>query len=179
MPSKKSTDFNSAEKREMLNQFFDEESDDRTVAILGGSILEDLLEEALRRKFHRDAEVVDWLFRPESPLGSFRAKIDLSLAIGLVSKIAHADLIRIKDIRNRFAHEMLMHDGSGRRVVVTFDVQQLKAWCNNLSLLIGKPGPITPARAKFISACARIAVALSRYRRANKYGGKVIKQPAI
>ena len=45
------------------------------------------------------------LFRPEGPLGSFSARIDLAYALGLIGKKAARDLHLIRKIRNDFAHD--------------------------------------------------------------------------
>ena len=52
------------------------------------------------------AEVSDDLFSGHGPLASFAAKIDFAFYLGLISKSDHAELHRIREIRNEFAHAL-------------------------------------------------------------------------
>jgi DNA-binding MltR family transcriptional regulator len=89
---------------------------DRAAAIVAAALLEERLAEAIKTKLHREKEVVERLFRPSGPLGSFSAKIDLGFLMGLYSKDAHADLVAIKEIRNEFAHRLRTKNFTSQRV---------------------------------------------------------------
>jgi hypothetical protein len=54
---------------------------DRACAVLAGALLDSLLEHLLRKAMVPDSS--QDLFRAQGPLGSFAAKIDLALAVGL------------------------------------------------------------------------------------------------
>lgn len=79
---------------------------DRAAAIVGASLLENLLESIFRKAMidHKEKEVEN-IFNVYGPLGSFKAKIDLSFLLGLFphAKI-YQDLNLIRKIRNEFAH---------------------------------------------------------------------------
>jgi hypothetical protein len=116
------------------------DSSDRTRAIIGGSHVEDALETLLRSRFinipldpDNKPTLIDDLFFPHGILGTFSSKIDMCYALGLIGKTTRKDLWRIKEIRNRFAHRMLMKDSRGRFEVVTFKIEQIASHCNNLS----------------------------------------------
>lgn len=79
---------------------------DRAAAICGGAYVERALEQALRYHLHYDPDQHDKVFRVSGFLGTFDAKIRtayLSMMIGLEF---FNDLLIIKDIRNRFAHQL-------------------------------------------------------------------------
>src|SRR5712664_640382 len=106
--------------------------DDRTTGIVGGAFAENILEQWLRSVLsHGDKESLEWLFRPESPLGSFRAKIDLCFALGIIGPISHKDLHYMREIRNKFAHKTLMRNDRNELTSVSFKTQQIAAWCEN------------------------------------------------
>ena len=77
---------------------------DRACAVLSATVLEALLEKILRK--YMLPEVPDDLFSGHGPLASFAAKIDFAFYLGLISKSDHAELHRIRDIRNEFAHAL-------------------------------------------------------------------------
>jgi hypothetical protein len=59
----------------------------------------------------------------------------------------HRNKTQLKDVRNRFAHSMLMLDRNQRLVEVSFDTQQIADYCNELksvqatgNLPVGQPG---------------------------------------
>lgn len=88
---------------------------DRGAAIIGAAYLEVGLAQLLLACFVTSKKTIDektgkpfWhaLFRdPNAPLASFSAKIRLASALGLIGDHTEADLNRIREIRNRFAHE--------------------------------------------------------------------------
>jgi hypothetical protein len=104
-----------------------ERASDRAVGVLAGSIVEAHLTSAIRAKVH-DPEGKIWPQRahPSGPFGPFAVKIDFAYLLGLISDEARADLIVLKDIRNRFAHDL---------EVAGFDDQSIAAKCQNLTLI--------------------------------------------
>ena len=99
---------------------------DRSVAIIGGTIVEMTLTAALKAYLHPNTKITDDLFRTTGALGTFATKIDLGFLVGLYGEDAHRDLITTKEIRNRFAHSLAVSD---------FNSQQIRAWCMNLKLV--------------------------------------------
>jgi hypothetical protein len=99
---------------------------DRSVAIIGGTIVELTLIAALKAFLHPNEKITKELFKTTGALGAFATKIDLGLLVGLYGDEAHRDLVTMKDIRNRFAHNLSVKD---------FDTQQIRAWVMNLKLV--------------------------------------------
>jgi DNA-binding MltR family transcriptional regulator len=107
---------------------------DRAAGLVAGAIVERRLEEAIRSRFSiDDPEVSKELFHPSGPIGPFRVKIDLAYSLGIVSDVAHKDLSNLKDIRNRFAHNLTLD---------SFEAQSIRDRCNNLILIDRHVGPI-------------------------------------
>jgi hypothetical protein len=85
---------------------FEKESD-RAAVILTASVIENSLQDMLRAKLAPSASAQDPLFGgPMAPLGSFNAKIEAALRLGLVSDQFARDLHLIRKIRNDFAHNI-------------------------------------------------------------------------
>src|SRR5437879_2246907 len=95
--------------------------EDRTTAIIGAAFVENILEEWLRRFLQHGEK-------------TFRAKIKLCFTLGLIGPIAHEDFDLIRKMRNKFAHETLMHDARNQLASVSFKTPQISAWSNNLKL---------------------------------------------
>ena len=93
---------------------------DRETAILAGAYLEQGLAILLSKFIIQDEEVITNLFDGTfSPLNTFNQKILTAYSLGLVSQQEYHDLKIIKDIRNKFAHEL-----QG----ITFDNEQIIGW---------------------------------------------------
>jgi DNA-binding MltR family transcriptional regulator len=80
------------------------EETDRGCALMAAAYLSDQLERLLRSTFVDDPAAADEIFRPSGPLGSFSAKINVALLVGLLPRNAHHDLDLIRRIRNEFGH---------------------------------------------------------------------------
>jgi DNA-binding MltR family transcriptional regulator len=132
--------------------------DDRSLAIVGSALVEDALEQVLQFHFSADDRVVDELFQPERPLGSFSAKIDVCFVLGIIGQITYGNLLIIKNIRNRFAHKILLLDARHKLQGLTFETQQIAAWCSNL-----KGIPAAPAKKRFGQVCLLIMVTLIQH----------------
>ncbi|MGP1273467.1 MAG: hypothetical protein ACTS22_09040 [Phycisphaerales bacterium] len=78
--------------------------DDHTVVVIGGARLDEALDQAIRAQLVRLPDTQDELLLPSKPLGSFSAKIDMALMLGLISVHMHKELHRLRRIRNRVAH---------------------------------------------------------------------------
>ena len=106
------------------NDFLDEISgaSDRSLAILGGAILEAELRAMILRCV-ADGEVGAKLLAPSGALGAFQAQIDAAHLFGLIGADIRSDLKKIASIRNKFAHEA--HG-------VALDQSPLKDHCRDL-----------------------------------------------
>lgn len=83
-----------------------EATSDRAAAIVIASLVEDRLTSALQAAMADAPSIKSDLFRSSGPLGSFAAKGDLALLVGLLTEDAHKDLNTMRRIRNVFAHEL-------------------------------------------------------------------------
>jgi mannitol operon repressor len=77
---------------------------DRACAIVAASMLENMLETVIVRSMVPGT--TDALLGAYAPLSTFRGKIDLALAMGLIGKSEAHDLNRVRKIRNSFAHSL-------------------------------------------------------------------------
>jgi hypothetical protein len=98
---------------------------DRAAAIVGTTILDLLLTEALTVYLHYNSKITKVLFSMNGPVGDFGPKADLAFLVGLVTNETHRDLITIRDIRNRFAHRLSISD---------FKSQSIATLTNNLKI---------------------------------------------
>jgi DNA-binding MltR family transcriptional regulator len=107
--------------------FLDEVRDesDRAAAILGGAVLDEILSQFIR-SFLIDSPDAVQLLSDSGPLGTFRARIDLAFALGLISKRIQRDLHLIRKIRNDFAH---------RPHGWTFGRPEIADRCNEIDLM--------------------------------------------
>ncbi|MFZ5733645.1 MAG: MltR family transcriptional regulator [Pseudomonadota bacterium] len=83
-----------------------EHDSDRASALVISALVEARLTSALQACLYEDRKIIDDFFRNSGPLGSFSAKTDLALLMGRLSPDAHKDLVTLRKIRNRFAHEL-------------------------------------------------------------------------
>ena len=69
--------------------------------------MEVMLERMIKRLIRDDDEkTLQEMFRSSGPLGAFASKINLGFLLRFYGKKAHRELNFIKDIRNRFAHQL-------------------------------------------------------------------------
>jgi hypothetical protein len=133
--------------------------DDRSQAIVVSALLEQALEFALGTHFIVGEKDTRAIFTDqEGGISSFAAKIRLAFGLGVIENKIRGELVRIKNIRNTFAHT---------RAAVTFDTDEIKASCEQLFLpatiqyggLLG----LTPisAKNKFASSVKMIYLYLS------------------
>jgi mannitol operon repressor len=103
---------------------FNSESD-RATAILGAAMLDEKLRQLLEAFFVEDDGQVRLLLEDEgAPIGAFGVRIRLSYCLGADDR---AKLVLIKDIRNRFAHQL--HG-------LSFDSPGVAAQCERLKGLL-------------------------------------------
>jgi len=82
---------------------------DRTVAVLLAAHLDYLLESLVATNLAVDAdEVRDLLLKGgNAPLTTFSSRINAAYCFGLLSKDEWRDLHQIRDVRNKFAHQLV------------------------------------------------------------------------
>jgi hypothetical protein len=98
------------------------ETDDRAIAVLGGTFLEMVLEHILYAFLPENEKEVERLTEHNQPLGNFSNKIAMAYCLGLIEKIVKEDLNCIRKIRNEFAHNLY----------ASFESDKVKSWCYQL-----------------------------------------------
>jgi len=83
-----------------------EKENDMSVAIVAATLLDVLLEEAIRTFYVKDRHVAD-LFKNDHMLMTFYSKINVAYYSGFIPKVIYHDLKIVCRIRNRFAHSLL------------------------------------------------------------------------
>jgi hypothetical protein len=113
---------------------------DRGAAIIASSLIENSLRDALVARFlPLNNEFRDNMFGSRGFLGSFAAKIDMGLAVGLYQRPAHRDLTQIRRVRNEFAHNI---------EPLSFESPGVKKLCDRILLDL----PFRDTRQRFLSA---------------------------
>jgi DNA-binding MltR family transcriptional regulator len=79
---------------------------DLSAVVVAASFLDTALADLLSARLQQ-AKVAAELLSPQGALGTFGARRDLALCLGLISESHHRDLRAIARIRNRFAHSHL------------------------------------------------------------------------
>jgi hypothetical protein len=93
-----------------------EKQTDRAAALIAGAYLEERLKIAIQARTIRDTDVEKQIYRSSGPLGSFSAKIDMGLLLGIYEPQVHKMLHTVKDIRNEFAHKAEPRDFNSQRI---------------------------------------------------------------
>ena len=101
---------------------------DRAAAIVGASLLENLLESILKKAMVEHQQVKN-MFKGYAPLATFKSKIDLAFFLGLVPHTSiYDDLHKIRETRNDFAHghkELSFSEESIKNRIHTFNILTL------------------------------------------------------
>ncbi|WP_291131178.1 MltR family transcriptional regulator [Flavobacterium sp. UBA7682] len=98
------------------------EPNERSIAIVGATYLEMILDHILLAFFPEDDKEVLRLLDYNGPLGNFSNKISMCYCLGLIDKTIRDDLTLVRKIRNKFAHEM----------VIRFTDEPMQSWCRDL-----------------------------------------------
>jgi hypothetical protein len=77
---------------------------DRGVALIAAAYLDQALEQLLRAHFGGGRKLADELLEQGRALSSFRSRILLAHAVGLIGPLHFQTLDAIREIRNKFAH---------------------------------------------------------------------------
>jgi hypothetical protein len=110
---------------------------DRVTAIVGLAFLEEDLRNSIEARLRDDKNIIKEMFNVSGPLGSYKAKADLGFLLKSYDKDAHADLLRMGTIRNRFAHW---------RQPITFGSPDIKQLCSMLTLVDKDEYPKMPGK---------------------------------
>jgi hypothetical protein len=113
--------------------------DERAVAIVGATILDDILEHTLINFMVDDEDEKRKLIGVERPLGTFGSRVAATYCLGLICKTVRDDLRIVGKIRNKFAH----------RLEASFDAGPIRGWCLSLrwhefSMMTKAPAGATP-----------------------------------
>lgn len=112
------------------------EQSDRGAAIIGGSFVEHYVEHLLLSRMRGLSKTRrENLFDGFGPLAGFSSKIEIGFALGLFGEITRSDLLVIKSIRDKFAHEV--HGGEW-----SFSHPWVTDKCKTLQLFDILGGPI-------------------------------------
>ncbi|MEH0979247.1 MltR family transcriptional regulator [Bacillus mobilis] len=102
-----------------------ENSSDRGLVLVCGSIIDQLLSDLLKIVLIESDSVEKDLFKGNSVLATFDAKIKMSFYLGLISKKEKLNIIYLQRIRNRFAHQF---------VNISFENNEIINVCNNFEI---------------------------------------------
>lgn len=105
---------------------------DRASAVEGGAFLDEILTELLRSFLVADKKNDEKVFQGNGCFATFSAKIDVCFRLGLVAREEQRLLHTVRDIRNRFAHQL------GE---MSFSRQDIRALCANIELPIDMIAP--------------------------------------
>jgi hypothetical protein len=103
-----------------------ESSSPRVTMVVGIALLDDCLTSALSACSRlRDKSFLDRCWGERGSIRDFSQKVDLGACFGLYGKITHADLVKMRDIRNQAAHHSRRRD---------FKSADIKGLCRDLAL---------------------------------------------
>ncbi|MCH8062054.1 MAG: hypothetical protein IH861_06085 [Chloroflexi bacterium] len=116
----------------VVNELIDNKKSDYAVTIISVAYLEELLKEAIAKHFVEGAKIRE-IFRSNSALGTFEARINLSHALDLIGDHSRDDLKLVAKIRNRFAHVPFGVDlrANPSAFPITFKSQSVRDLCKN------------------------------------------------
>ena len=137
---------------------------DRACAVLGAAYIDVKLDELIRASLTvPDKALAESLSGKNGPLSSFSSRINLSYALGLITKSERDDLNLIREVRNAFAHQL--HG-------LTFASPKVASWSKGLAApkIFGSKGPHLQPRHSFIVAIGLLSVYLvNRVRTAKRF----------
>ncbi|HVA83653.1 MAG TPA: MltR family transcriptional regulator [Candidatus Binataceae bacterium] len=141
-----------------IREFYDE-SPDRGLAISLPAIVEDRLAAILKLVMLEDKKLLNELFQPNGPLGTFGTKITLSYMLGMVTEEVYHDLKIIHKIRNCFAHRVDI------KTLAQPPIKACKAWIESMKVYQGmvqiSKGQLHAHKETLIEA-DKFAIAVSR-----------------
>ena len=128
---------------------------DRVAAIMGAALVENGLRKCIEAALVDPGDKAALFLEPGAPFHSFKARIVAGRALGLYDAETGADLDRIRDIRNQFAHALLSID---------FDNEHISNACDKIREIYGfhviKNRSVGPMRLRYENACWTISLYL-------------------
>jgi hypothetical protein len=115
----------SAEDKPIVEEI--ERQTDRAAALIASAYVEERLLLAIQARTNRHEKIEKDLYRGSGPLGTFSAKIDLGLLLGIYEPKIHQMLNTIRNIRNEFAHQPKPRD---------FNSQRIGDLCDNIAVRV-------------------------------------------
>lgn len=110
---------------------------DRGAALIGAALVESELTRLIVSRLVNSTGASRRLFKRGGAIESFGPQTTLAYAVGFISKDVYCDLNLIREIRNKFAHEVWYvedkQDPEDARILVTFAYPKIKAWALSLS----------------------------------------------
>lgn len=100
-------------------------SSDRGIALICGSVIEELLSNLLKSFFVNSRTIDSDLFKGNGALSNFDSKIKIAFYLGLISKHELTNITYLQRIRNRFAH---------RIINISFDSNDISNMCSNFNI---------------------------------------------
>jgi hypothetical protein len=101
---------------------FEQETNDRAIAIVGAAFLDTLLEHILVNFLVEDEKEVRRLLQHDQSMGTYGNRTTAVYCLGLIGKMIRDDLRLVGKIRNRFAHDLK----------ASFDEEPVRSWCLSL-----------------------------------------------
>ena len=115
------------------------ETDERAIAIVGATFLDNILEKVLSSFLIDDEKECQKLLGYDQAMGTFANRITATYCLGLICKTVRDDLRIVGKIRNRFAHQLS----------ISFDGDPVRGWCHDLkwhefTMMMKPPDGATP-----------------------------------
>ena len=101
---------------------FEQETNDRAIAIVGATFLDTLLEHILINFLVNDEKEVRRFLQPDQSMGTYGSRTTTVYCLGLIGKMIRDDLRLVGKLRNRFAHDLK----------ASFDEEPVRSWCLSL-----------------------------------------------
>lgn len=140
---------------EDLARFVDElkKETDRGLPLVGIALIDEKLRDTLEAFFVSNKSTKKLLDEPNSPLGTFSARIDACYALGLINEYEYQEINLLRKVRNEFAHA---------KHGVSFKSDKILGLCSSLtsSLPEGSGFPLSDSRFRFTNAVVCIVLRL-------------------
>lgn len=142
---------------------------DRGLALVGAAVLDDKLAATLRAFFVEGKAASQLLEGPNAPIGTFSARADACLALGLIDEVEHAEVSLIRKVRNEFAHGL--HG-------TTFQHERIAGYCSGLTSPLPEDSDYPSSQPRFRFTNAVISLVMRFYYRPEWVGKerRVLKQ---
>jgi hypothetical protein len=122
-----------------FSMLFEQETNDRAIAIVGAAFLHTLLEHILINFLVDDEKDVRRLLQHDQSLGTYGSRTTAVYCLGMIGEMVRDDLRLVGKIRNRFAQDRK----------ASFDEEPVRSWClalkwHEVSMFRKRPEGATP-----------------------------------